>query len=81
MPFIKICLIRHTFELEHDSRYEQKVSTKGQTKKKTKKKQDKSEFATKFVEIIVTMLRLFSNKNPSQIPCKVFAMQYFSLNT
>ena len=50
-------------------------------KKKKKKKQDKSEFATKFVEIIVTMLRLFSNKNPSQIPCKVFAMQYFSLNT
>ena len=81
MPFIKICLIRHTFELEHDSRYEQKVSTKGQTKKKKKKKKDKSEFATKFVEIIVTMLRLFSNKNPSQIPCKVFAMQYFSLNT
>ena len=79
MPFIKICLIRHTFELEHDSRYEQKVSTKGQPKKK--KKQDKSEFATKFVEIIVTMLRLFSNKNPSQIPCKVFALQYFSLNT
>ena len=38
MPFIKICLIRHTFELEHDSRYEQKVSTKGQTKKKKKKK-------------------------------------------
>ena len=34
MPFIKICLIRHTFELEHDSRYEQKVSTKGQPKKK-----------------------------------------------
>ena len=38
MPFIKICLIRHTFELEHDSRYEQKVSTKGQPKKKKKKK-------------------------------------------
>ena len=38
MPFIKICLIRHTFELEHNSRYEQKVSTKGQTKKKKKKK-------------------------------------------
>ena len=37
MPFIKICLIRHTFELEHDSRYEQKVSTKEQKKKKKKK--------------------------------------------
>ena len=80
MPFIKICLIRHTFELEHDSRFEQKLSTKEQKKKK-KKKRDKSEFAKKFVEIIVTMLRLFSYKNPSQIPCKVFAMQYFSLNT
>ena len=36
MPFIKICLIRHTFELEHDSRYEQKVSTKEQKKKKSR---------------------------------------------
>ena len=51
MPFIKICLIRHTFELEHDSRYEQKVSTKGQPKKKKKKKQEKIEFSKKFLEI------------------------------
>ena len=59
MPFIKICLIRHTFELEHDSRYEQKVSTKGQPKKKKKKKQDKSEFATKFVEISYNVTIIF----------------------
>ena len=58
-----------------------KFLRKDKQKKKKKKKRDKSEFATKFVEIIVTMLRLFSYKNPSQIPCKVFAMQYFSLNT